>query len=178
MSVTLGLAITLSVSYEISSEKLIVKYTVVNQCKQSIYLFDKAYKATQEGVAPRDDYLLVSLEPPDTAVVASKLLPVPPGTAFATPLTALGTLVKAGETFRGTASAPLPLKLDGTTSATKEFVCRRVRFELGYVVDVAELAAKPTNLKQVFELTRAAWNKQAVLKTEPREMTIQGLIAK
>jgi hypothetical protein len=176
MAVTLGLAITLSVTYEITPEKIVVTYTVTNTGKQSIYLFDKAYKATADGIAPREDSLLASFEAPETLVLASKLLPIPKGRTFATPPTALGTLVKPGESVTAKAGVALPIPFDKSATDTQEVVCHQVRFELGYVADAPELAAKGTNLKQVFELAPAAWDKQTVLKTAPQKITVKGSI--
>jgi hypothetical protein len=176
MAATLGLAITLSVTYEITPETIFVTYTAMNTGQQSVYLFDKSYKATAEGIAPRDDILLTSFETPDTLVLASKLLPIPPGRTFATPPTALGTLVKPGEKVTAKVRVAVPIHFDKNVTDPKEVVCHQVRFELGYVADAPDLAAKPTNLKQVFELSGAAWEKQAVLKSPPEKMTVKGLI--
>lgn len=176
MAVTLGLAITLSVTYELTPDMLVVTYTVINGSPGPIYVFDKSYRVTPDGVVPREGALLVSLEAPDTVVLASKLLPIPPGTTFATPPTAWGTLIKAGERLTGKASLPLPLKFDPAAEETKEKVFSLVRFELGYVADCVELAAKPTSLKNVFELAAVAWKKQAIVKTNPAKLNVTGLV--
>jgi hypothetical protein len=177
MAATLGLAITLSVTYEITAERLVVTYVVTNTGRQSVYLLDKSFKATAEGIAPRDDSLLVSFEPPETLVLAGKLLPIKPGMTFATPPTALGTLLKPGEKVATKTSVALPIHFDKTATEPKEVSCRQVRFELGYVADAPELAAKPTNLKQVFALAPAAWAKQAVIQSGAQKIDVKGLVA-
>jgi hypothetical protein len=166
----------LTASVQATPERIIVTFQVTNRHDCPIYQFDRAFLVGPGGtLLPRPDHLLVSHEPPDGVVLASKLLPLPAHAAFAAPPTALGTKIDPGASYKGQAGAPMPLRPQrdqpGAPPADprKGVAFKHLRFELGYVVHAEELAPVllPAADGPAYQLRAAAWRLQQVVTTPP-----------
>src|SRR5262249_29660096 len=159
--------------------------TVINGGAADVYLIDTAFRVGPGGVELRPDALRVAYEAPDTAVLASKLLPPAPNALWATPPRAYGTRLAAGKRYQERFGAPLPLRPagarprvgpDGSPLAedVRPVLCRKVHFELGVIRDAPELRAEPLVLagKPVAQLSTAAWKLQEVLTVLAKDVQV------
>jgi hypothetical protein len=177
--------IALSAVFELSPDRLTLKFSVKNDGNDPIYLTDLAFDVSATGVAPRPDHLVVTFPEPHLAVLSSKLYPLDPNINFATPLKIYATPVPAHQRYDGVASAALPLAPQGwrqprdeqgtpLTDRVKYDVCDRIRFELG-VIPGAGLPVKLTEMAgiPVGEFGVPAIKAQIVLSTEQSGLNVR-----
>ena len=92
------------------SDQLVIDYTVVNQGRQTVAMFNRLYDGFDAKGLPRVDVNFVGVVPEvDRAVVAKKLFPVPPDTFVERTYLPFVTLVKPGATFIERVVLELPL---------------------------------------------------------------------
>lgn len=167
----------------VSPARAEVHFTIVNRGSRNIFLIDVAFRVSAKGEEVRPDHLLVSFEPPATAVLSSKLLPLDPKIAWATPPVAYATRVASGATHVGDVGASVPLRVQapfppapagGGPAGFREVSCDRIRFELGIIPESAELKAQPRSMagRDVYELSALAWKRQEILSVESRDVPV------
>jgi hypothetical protein len=184
--------LSLSAAFSVTAERLQIDYTLRNSGPQDVYLLDVETQGHSEGeFSVRGGSPAIQFVPPDMVVLAQKLRPLDPTTAWTTPPRALASLLRPGESKQGTISLPLPLREaepapryvetklpDGSPGPAQlarasgkqhEVTCRRVRFVIGAIARVPALDPrewKAGNGQAVWSLAAIAWNLQEEVKVE------------
>jgi hypothetical protein len=143
-----------------------VDIAVTNEGQASVYVTDFAIEVAAGATHLQFDRLSVAYEPPNTAVLASRLFPLDPNARWAHPPSAYATKVAPNETYRSTLSAPVPLRVQGAQQQEPDVECTRIRFELGVIPESPDLDPKPMTIAGKFRLSTPAWKHQKVLAVE------------
>ena len=148
-----------------TANQLQIEYVAQNIGGQPVYLVDMAVVVDPKGIAtvesarPRVEFVS-----PDTALVSSKLFPLPPGTLTAAPLSAYTNRLPPGEMKQGVILLALPLRdyRAPRSARTREVACKNVQFVLGVVPENQLLQADEQQISgtPAWRLSAAAWTLQ------------------
>jgi len=177
--------VSLKARFQQSPERLDIPFTLTNNRTEPIYLIDVAFRVGKAGVEVRPDHLMVAFEPPTTAILSSKLLPIDPSIQWATPPVVYATRIAPNESYQNTLGKPLPMRPEGDKPrvgedgapvgpAPRTVTCRRLVFELGVIPDAPELQATPEMLagRPVYRLNAVAWKRQEIVSAVGENLSV------
>jgi hypothetical protein len=177
--------VSLTAEFSLEAERVVVRFQIANDRDADVYVVDRAFDVGPTGATVRRDHLSVKIEG-DTAVLSSVIVLPDPSVAFAAPPVFYTTRVPPRQRHRNDVSARLPLRPDGwRTPRTPEGEvladkilegrCTRVRFELGVVPGVPEVALPVLQVGgvEVVQLDVPTARMQAVLTAEWRDVSVR-----
>jgi hypothetical protein len=159
-------SVEMKATFHVQPDRVEVDFVVTNAGPTNIYLTDFDFDSDTNGSRLRLDRLPVHYEPPNTAVLVSRLLPLNPNAKLLQPPAAYATKVAPGETYRTSLSAPIPLRIQGARQQEPDVECTRIRVELGVIPESPDLDPKPMTIAGKFRLGTPAWKHQKVLAVE------------
>lgn len=101
-------AVILQAEAQVQANTLVVTYQVTNGLAETIYLVNRLYQWTANGLS-LDPNLIYADREGETVQLVKALLPVPDNLDVESPIVPFLTAVPAGETFSETITLPLPL---------------------------------------------------------------------
>src|SRR5437867_627321 len=180
MKTTGGL--TLVADFRITGARLEIPFTVENETEREVYLIDLEILVQPHGETWRPAQLMVGYEPPETAVLASKLLPLNPDALWAVPPGAYTSPVAPGEKYRNTLTTSLPLraKTAQIPGDGPHFAWRKARFELGVIRHSPEITVEKDEIggKSVCRVSAEAWRHQEILTVESSDLSAELILEK
>ncbi|MBL1129612.1 MAG: hypothetical protein D8M54_14025 [Chloroflexi bacterium] len=105
---TMGTAVTLQAEAQRQANTLVVTYRVTNSLDKTIYLVNRLFQWTANGLS-LDPNLIYANREGETVQLVKALLPVPDDLDVESPIVPFLTAVPPGETFSEIITLPLPL---------------------------------------------------------------------
>lgn len=165
-----------------SSSHLELSYRIKNNSNHTIYTTDIGVIVQRGGSAAVRFQPRISWEPPTTILLSTRLQPLDPTVARATPPRAYARLLLPGESVDSKVQLPLPLRVTGALSSDKEekIVCSRIRFEVSAIPDSEALSAREQKVGNdpIWLLSAEAWRESWIVSAEQTAVSVPILVKK
>lgn len=151
------LNLKLEATARVADEGLAIAFRMVSSEPQAYYLTDRALAPDGKKSRIRTDILAPTLEEPDLLILASRLLPLSPEMAWATPPVVYATKLAPNTSHENKLFSRLPVRLK-ETNVPPGLRITRLRFVLGVIPAGPELTADPLEVggTEIFVLSAAA----------------------